>query len=448
MNTLARACASLALLILAPFARAQTPEPTDRWSVIVAGWVLDVPGQEPKRDAMIVVRNGRIERVVPGTDPGSLTGVPADRADVIRLPNAFVLPGLIDCHVHITFQSDAQSRMRALTEDDAAVAIRGVVFAERTLRAGFTTVRDVGSRRTTALSLRDAIARGDIPGPTILASGESLSVTGGHGDPTNGYRWDLFGLESSGVADGADECRRSVREQIKRGADLIKMTATGGVLSASTAGLRQHFFDDELRAVVETAHAMGRKVAAHAHGTDGINAALRAGVDSIEHGTYLDDESIRLFKQTGAYLVPTLLAGDTVARQAEVPGYYLPMVAAKAREVGPRMIDMFRKAHAGGVKIAFGTDSGVSVHGENAKEFALMIKGGMTPAEAVRSATVAAADLLGLASDVGTLEPGKRADIIAVAADPLADVTSLERVGFVMVGGRVHVAWNPDAAGR
>jgi imidazolonepropionase-like amidohydrolase len=240
-----------------------------------------------------------------------------------------------------------------------------------------------------------------------------------------------------GVADGADECMRAVRQQIKRGADVIKITATGGVLSISSAGLALHFTDAELAGIVKAAHAMGRKVAAHAHGTDGINAALRAGVDSIEHASFQDAESLRLFKEKGAYYVPTLLAGHTTSKNADVPGYYMPMVAKKAKQAAPAMMSSFRNAREAGVKIAFGTDSGVSPHGGNAQEFSLMVDGGMSPTEAIRCATVAAAELLGLSDQVGTVEGGKSADLIAVKEDPTKDVKELEKVAFVMRAGRV-----------
>jgi imidazolonepropionase-like amidohydrolase len=246
-------------------------------------------------------------------------------------------------------------------------------------------------------------------------------------------------MRGSSICSGAEDCRRAVRQQVQQGADVIKITATGGVLSNTAAGLGQQFADEELAAIVDSAHRMGRKVTAHAHGGDGVNAFLKAGGDSIEHGTYLDAESIRLFKARGAYLVPTLMAGDYVARIADGPGnFFTPAQTAKAREAGPKMLDMARRAHAGGVKIAFGTDSGVSAHGDNAGEFALLVRAGMTPLQAIQSATVNAADHLGLAAEIGTLAPGKAADLVAVRGDPLADVTELGRMRFVMKGGTVH----------
>lgn len=414
----------------------------DRYLVVRCGKLLAVPGSDPQLNVTLVIKNKVVERVVGDLQGPDLSKEKAAGAVVeeLDLRDQFVLPGLIDCHVHLSFEFDQNARAKFVTESDAAMAIRATLYARRTLEAGFTTVRDVGSPRGVAFALRDSIAAGDIPGPRILASGEAISVTGGHGDETNGFRPDLFGVPGpeKGIADGADECRKAVRNQIKLGADVIKLTATGGVLSASSAGLSQHFFDDELEAIVKTGHSMGRKVAAHAHGTDGVNAALRAGVDSIEHGTYLNEESVTLFKQKGAYLVPTLLAGHTVSANADIPGYYLPMVAQKAKSIGTKMIDAFHLAQQGGVKIAFGTDSGVSPHGQNAREFALMVKAGMTPAEAIRAATVTAAELCGISPLVGTLEPGKAADFVAVAGDPLSDVTELERVRWVIRNGVVY----------
>ena len=420
---------------------ARKPPPA-RDVLIRCGTLLAVPGRAPVKNVTLVVKNGVIEGTAPGFDGPDLNAARAAGAKVeeVDVREWFVLPGLIDCHVHLTHEVNPDSRLRAVEESDADSAIRSVANARRTLEAGFTTVRDLGGSGEAIIALRDGVQRGDVAGPRVLCAGKAVSITGGHADPTLGYREGLFpvpGVEE-GIADGPDRCAQAVRYQVKRGVDCIKLTATGGVLSASTAGLAQHFTDAELAAIVSTAHTLGRKAAAHAHGTNGINAALRAGVDSIEHGTYLDDESVRLFREKGAYLVPTLLAGKTVMENAADPGYYLPMVARKAAEVGPRIRAAFRKAHEGGVKIAFGTDSGVSPHGQNAREFALMVDGGMTPSEAIIAATVSAADLLGLADRIGTLERGKAADVIAVRGDPLADVTELERVLFVMRDGTVY----------
>lgn len=416
--------------------------PPDRFLVVRCGVLLAVPGLDPQPNSTLVIKNRRVERVMPGLTGPDLSKEVAAGADVqeLDLRDQFVLPGLIDCHVHLSMEFDSRIMARAVTETDAAAAIRSTLFARRTLEAGFTTVRDVGSSGGVVFALRDAINAGEVPGPRILAAGEPISVTGGHGDQTNGFRPDLFGVPGApeGIADGPDECRKAVRFQIKLGADVIKLTATGGVLSNSSAGLAQHFFPDELEAIVQTAHSMNRRVAAHAHGVDGINAALRAGVDSIEHGTYLDEESVRLFKEHGAYLVPTLLAGQTVTANAEVPGYYMPMVAQKARQVGPKIMEAVRLAHTGGVKIAFGTDSGVSPHGQNGREFGLMVKAGMSPTQSIVAATVTAAELCGINSLVGSLEAGKAGDFIAVSGNPLEDVACLEQVRWVVRDGVVY----------
>jgi imidazolonepropionase-like amidohydrolase len=409
--------------------------------VLHCGTLLAVPGDAPNEEATIVVANGRIEKVLDGFVDAA-EAAPDRKAEVIDLRAMFVMPGWIDCHTHVTMELGRDVRLRAVEESDADLTMRGVVNARKTLDAGFTTVRDLGSSGDAVFALRDAIARGDVPGPRILTAGESVSPTGGHSDSTNGYRDDLYAMPSAiqGIADGPDECRKAVRAQVKRGADVIKMTATGGVLSATAAGTEQQFFDDELVAIVETSHLLGRKIAAHAHGVRGINAALRAGVDSIEHGSYLDEESIRLFRQTGAFLVPTLMAGETVAKHADEEGYFVPAVAEKARRVGPVMMDAFRRAHEGGVRIAFGTDCGVGPHGENAREFLLMVEGGMSQANALKAATVDAAELCGLGGEVGTLEAGRRADIIALGSSPLKSMDAVLDVRFVMAHGRVHKA--------
>jgi imidazolonepropionase-like amidohydrolase len=382
------------------------------------------------RDKTVVITGGRVVEIRDGF---------VGESNVVDLRQHFVLPGLIDSHVHLTSQQNPNARLMAVTESDADRAILGAQYARRTLMAGFTTVADLGGPNDAVFALRDGIAAGQIPGPRVIASGSSISIHGGHGD-VNGYSEDIMHLLSSGsICSGPEDCMRAVRTQVRAGADVIKITATGGVLSNTAAGLAQQFSDAELAAIVEAGHRMGRRVTAHAHGGDGVNAFLRAGGDSIEHGTYLDDESIRLFRQNDAYLVPTLLAGDFVARIASSPGnFFTPAQTAKALEAGPKMLDMARRAHEGGVQIAFGTDSGVSAHGDNAQEFALLVRAGMTPLEAIQSATVVAAEHLQLSSEAGRIAPGMPADIVAVDGDPLADVTALEDMDFVMRAGVVH----------
>ncbi|WP_029415196.1 metal-dependent hydrolase family protein [Brevundimonas bacteroides] len=382
------------------------------------------------RDKTVVITGGRVVEIRDGF---------VGEGNVVDLRQHFVLPGLIDSHVHLTSQQNPNARLMAVTESDADRAILGAQYARRTLMAGFTTVADLGGPNDAVFALRDGIAAGQIPGPRVIASGSSISIHGGHGD-VNGYSDDIIHLLSSeSICSGPEDCMRAVRTQVRAGADVIKITATGGVLSNTAAGLAQQFSEAELAAIVEAGHRMGRRVTAHAHGGDGVNAFLRAGGDSIEHGTYLDDESIRLFRQNDAYLVPTLLAGDFVARIASSPGnFFTPAQTAKALEAGPKMLDMARRAHEGGVQIAFGTDSGVSAHGDNAQEFALLVRAGMTPLEAIQSATVVAAEHLQLSNEAGRIAPGMPADIIAVDGDPLSDVTVLEDMDFVMRSGVVH----------
>lgn len=403
-------------------------------AVIQAGHVLAVPGEGYLKQQTILVEAGRIVSITPGyTKPKNYP--------VINLKNAYVLPGLIDSHVHITRERSPDSRIKTFEDSVVDTAFDGAAFALTTLKAGFTTVQDVGGDNDAIFGLRDAINRGAVPGPRIRASGSSVAVTGGHGD-FNGWSADVMAkFTGASICNGPDDCRRATRQQIKEGADLIKITATGGVLSNTAAGLELQFSEAEIEAIVEAAHSMGRKVTAHAHGKSGVDAALRAGVDSIEHGTYLDDESIALFKENGATLVPTVLAGATVTGWTNEA--WLPAPSrAKAAIVGPLMLDMLRRAHEGGVNVAFGTDTGVSRHGENAQEFALMVEAGFTPEAAIRSATVAAAEHVQMAADIGTLEKGKFADLIAVTKDPLKDIRELEDVDFVMKGGVVYKALN------
>ncbi|MEM9618164.1 MAG: amidohydrolase family protein [Pseudomonadota bacterium] len=430
-----------ALLCCAAFF-ATAPAFAADYAIVHAGRLLAAPGGSVTQEQTVVIKDGVIERVANGYLPGDAFGVNEDDTLTVHdLRDMFVLPGLIDGHVHITHENNPRGRLQRVEKSAADYAIDGAGFARTTLMAGFTTVRDVGARERDAIfALRDGIERGDVIGSRIFASGSTISVTGGHGDGTQGYREDIAELlHHTGACDGVGECRKSVREQVRRGADHIKLTATAGVLSNTAAGLEQQFFEDELAAIMDSAHAMGRKVTAHAHGVNGINAALRAGVDAIEHGTYLDAESIRLFKRNDAFLVPTILAGVTVAEWAEDPdSHLLPPQRAKAAEVGPKMLDMARRAHEGGVKIAFGTDSGVSRHGDNAREFALLVEAGMTPMEAIRAATVLGAENLGQSDLLGSIEPGKAGDLVAVEGDPLADVTELEDIDFVMKEGVVY----------
>jgi imidazolonepropionase-like amidohydrolase len=420
---------ALAVAAIAAPAAAQT-------TFVQAGRVLVDPALGKVESAKtLVVENGKVVRIADGY-------VAAPGAKVVDLKSAFVLPGLIDSHVHLTSEQGANARLDEVTQSSAEQAMVGARYARRTLMAGFTTVADLGADNDAIFALRKATAAGDVPGPRIVAAGSAISVHGGHGD-VNGFREDIMHLlRPTSVCSGADDCRRAVRQQVQGGADVIKITATGGVLSNTAAGLAQQFSQDELDAIVDSAHRMGRRVTAHAHGGDGIVSFLKAGGDSIEHGTYLDAEGIALMKKNGAYLIPTLMAGDFVYRVASGPNNFLtPAQTAKALEAGPRMLDMARRAHAGGVKIAFGTDTGVSAHGDNAGEFALLVKAGLTPLEAIQAATVNAADHLQLSAVAGSLTPGHAADLIAVEGDPLKDVSVLTRVRFVMKDGVVHKAF-------
>eukprot|EP01030_Chromulinospumella_sphaerica_P011465 gene11465-11258_t len=427
------AAAVAAAALLAGSAVAQDP-PTGDLIVVHAGTLLDRPGQAPRKQASVIIRNGKVEAIKDGF-------VDLPGAKVIDLKDKFVLPGLIDSHVHLdSDRAGVEGLLVGVTESVPAHAYEAQMNAKKTLQAGFTTVRNLGNGDGTTLALRDAIAKGWVDGPRIIDAGAAISTTSGHMDGRLGLNEQFReAVPTTNVCDGPESCRQAVRLQVSRGADVIKITATGGVLSPTNAGLAKQFSDEELKAIVETAHSMGRRVTAHAHGGDGVNAFLKAGGDSIEHGTYLDAESIKLFKANGAFLVPTLLAGDFVAREAAKPDTWMvPAVKAKALEAGPKMLDMGRRAHAGGVRIAYGTDSGVSAHGDNAKEFALLIKAGMTPLEAIKAATIYAAEHLDLGGLIGSLLSGKQADIIAVKGDPLTDVTVLEHVSFVMKGGVVY----------
>lgn len=403
---------------------------------IHAGRLIDVPGKSVRGPSTIVVDNGRIISVTDGLTPA------APGATLIDLSAKTVLPGLIDSHVHLESDAGGDARLlEFMTNNPPVRTFRAIANARKTLRAGFTTVRNLGDSAGATLALRDAASRGEIDAPRIVDAGAGISTTSGHGDSTLGMAEELHpSLPQENLCDGADSCSRAVRLQVRRGVDVIKIATTGGVNSRIGAGLGAQMFDPEAKAIVDTARLYGKKVAAHAHGADGINVALRAGVASIEHGTLLDQESIRLFKQNGAYLVPTLsTVNGYLERLAANPNAYPPDVLPKIRYRISITGENIRKAYPAGVKIAYGTDAGVSKHGRNADEFELLVKFGMPPAEAIKAATVNAADLLGLSNEIGTIEPGKSADIIALAGDPLQDVTLLKKVDFVMARGEVVV---------
>ncbi|MEE8138131.1 MAG: amidohydrolase family protein [Thermoanaerobaculia bacterium] len=402
--------------------------------LIHAGRLIDGVSDRAVGEVTVVVEGDRIAAV----EPGYLEAGPED--DVIDLRDLTVLPGLMDVHTHITSEFSEKSYLERFELEPADDAFRSVVYAERTLMAGFTTVRNLGDRYNVSVALRKAIEKGLVKGPRIFTAGKSLATTGGHADPTNGMHSFLRGDPGpkEGVVNGPAEAAKGVRQRYKEGADLIKITATGGVLSVAKSGLNPQFTDQELRAVVETARDYGFHVAAHAHGAEGMKRAIRACVRSIEHGTYMDAEAMELMKQHDTFYVPTILAGVWVAEKAQVEGFFPEVVRSKAAAIGPQIQETFAKAYKAGVKIAFGTDTGVSAHGDNAREFRYMVEAGMPPMEAVQSATVVAAELLGLEDRLGSVEEGKIADLIAVRGDPLEDITRLEKVAFVMKEGVVY----------
>ncbi|OON59678.1 amidohydrolase [Massilia sp. KIM] len=406
-------------------------------TLVQAGRLLDRPGQAPRGPSTLVIQAGKVQAVLDGF-------VGAEKyagARVLDLRQRFVLPGLIDSHVHLTSdRAGIEGQLAGVTDSPAAFAYEAQMNAIKTLRAGFTTVRNLGDGpEGVTLALRDAINRGWAQGPRIIDAGTSISTTSGHMDGRLGYAdWIQHGVSTENLCDGPESCRKAVRRQIGRGVDVIKIATTGGVNSVVGAGVGRQIFDDEVKALVDTAHLYGKKVAVHAHGDEGIKAALAAGADSIEHGTLLDEAGVKLYLKSGAYYVPTLsTVNGYKERIAANPDAYPPAVRAKIDWRIGVTGKALRLAHQKGVKIAFGTDAGVSKHGRNADEFELLVEFGMSPAEAIKAATVNAADLLGVGATTGTLEPGKHADLIAVGGDPLSDVKTLKKVGFVMKGGEV-----------
>ena len=398
-------------------------------TLIHAGKLLAVPGDAPATNMTIIVEDDRITGVQQGF-------VEVEDATVIDLRDKFVLPGLMDMHVHLQGQLGPQNDRDALKMSDQLMQMRSIFYAMNTLRAGFTTVRDVGSSSQEMYAMRDAINNGWIDGPRIVAAG-GVGITGGHAD-ISGVSPDFMEiLTSPNICDGPYDCRRATRNVIKYGADLVKITSTGGVMTERATGTGQQMEMDELREVVLAAERMGRKVASHAHHEDGIVAALEAGVASIEHGTYTGPRANKLFKETGAYLVPTLLAGKTVATLALEADFMAATVKEKAIRVGNDMAGNFEKAHKAGVNVAYGTDSGISPHGTNAEEAVLMVEAGMSEMDVLVSATINAADLIDMSDSIGTIETGKFADIIAVDNSPLENIEELLDVDFVMKGGKI-----------
>ena len=401
-------------------------------TIVHCGVLIDGKSDNTSKVMSVLIDKGTIIDVLEGyMDPGT-----GDTA--IDLNSYTVLPGLMDMHTHLSGESNPKKYMERFTLDLDDYAYQSIRFAERTLMAGFTTVRDLGGPVNT--SLRDAIKKGYLVGPRIFSAGKSLATTGGHADPTNGMKFELMGDPgpAEGVVNGIPDARKAVRQRYKNGADLIKITATGGVLSVAKSGENPQFKEDEIRAIVETAADYDMHVAAHAHGAEGMKRAVRAGVRSIEHGTLMDEETMELMKERGTYYVPTISAGEFVAEKAMVDGYYPEIIRPKAAKIGPQIKNTFKKAHQAGVKIAFGTDSGVSYHGDNAKEFLYMVEGGMAPMATIQSATRVAAELLGIEDVLGTIEVGKTADIIAVKGDPIKDISALQDVVFVMKDGVVY----------
>jgi len=399
---------------------------------IWCGTLIDGVSDEPKKNMTIIIEKNKILAVENGYSAAG------SNDKTIDLKTKTVTPGWIDCHVHLSHETNPNAYTERFQLNDVDYAYRSVIYAKKTLMAGFTTVRDAGG--SVVISLKKAINQGIIEGPRIVAAGTPIGSTGSHGDPTNGYRTDLMGDPGPriGVANGVDECIKAVRQRFKDGSDVIKIMATGGVLDVSANSSGAQYTEEEIRAIVQTANDYGMKVMAHAHGAEGIKRALRAGVISIEHGTLMDDECIELFKKNGAWYVPTVIAGKSVTDSAKIPNYYPPVVAKKAVEIGPKIQSTLGRAYKAGVRIAFGTDAGVYRHGMNWLEFGYMIEAGMKPMDAIKSATTSAAELLGMKDQIGSIEAGKLADVVAVDGDPLKDPKVFGKVVFVMKNGDVY----------
>lgn len=406
---------------------------TSASTVIHAGTLIDGTDSNPVSQVSIIIDGNRISSIQSG-----FVQIETGQT-LIDLSQSTVMPGFIDGHTHLSTQLSPSSYLERFTDNPATTAVRAAHFARLTLHAGFTTVRELGDSDHVSVAIKQGVRRGQIEGPRVFAAGKSLATTGGHADPTNNVRDSLVTAPTAadGVLNGPYEARQAVRKRYQEGADLIKLTATGGVLSMAASGQNPQFMQDELEAIVETAHDYGMTVTVHAHGKEGMVRAIKAGVDSIEHGTYMDDEVMQLMIEHGTYYVPTITAGKSVAERAEMDGFFPEMVRPKAREIGPLIQQTFADAYAAGVKIAFGTDAGVFDHGENYREFVYMVEAGMPELEAIRSATWHGATLLAQIDNLGSIEAGKLADIVAVEGDPLQDISLLKDISFVMQDGQV-----------
>jgi imidazolonepropionase-like amidohydrolase len=400
---------------------------------IHCGNLIDGKANDVQPQMTIVIEGNKIIAVEKGYSK------PGTNDKLIDLSKKTVMPGLIDMHVHLEGETNKDQALQRFTLNEADVAFRSTVFAKKTLMAGFTTVRDLGGSGVNT-SLRNAINQGLVIGPRIFSAGKSIATTGGHADPTNGYRKDLMGDPGAneGVINSAEDARKAVRQRYKDGSDLIKLTATGGVLSIAKDGSGPQFTDEELKAIIETAKDYGMHTAAHAHGAEGMKRAVLAGITTIEHGTKMTEEVMDLMIQKGTYYVPTISAGKFVAEQAKVPGYYHPLVVPKALDIGPQIQQTFGKAYKRGVKIAFGTDAGVFPHGENGKEFTYMVEAGMPAMEAIKAATATSAGVLGMSDKIGAIDAGFLADLVATDENPLKNIKTMEKVSFVMKDGVIH----------
>ena len=397
------------------------------------GTILDVESGRKSNQKTIVVNGKTITAIQDGFVEAG------EGVKVIDLKDKTILPGFIDMHVHIEGQSSPTRYIESFTLNEADVALRATIYAEKTLVAGFTTVRDLGGSGVN-IALRKAINKGYVKGPRIFTAGKSLATTGGHADPTNGHKkiWMGDPGPKEGVVNSPEDGKKAVRQRYKDGSDCIKITATGGVLSVAKSGRNPQFTIEEIKAITDTANDYGMLTAAHAHGDEGMQRAVKGGIKTIEHGTFMSEETMDLMKQYDSYMVPTISAGKKVAENAKKPGYFPEVVAKKAREIGPIIQDTFAKAYERGVPIAFGTDAGVFPHGENADEFGYMVEAGMPAIEALRSATMTNAMLLGMGDNLGQIKEGYLADIVAVTGDPLENVGVLKDVNFVMKEGVIY----------